>query len=205
MDDKWFKQKQKQAGVTAEEIGAALGRDRSVVSRIYVGRQKMTLDQAHVFARILKVPLQDVLDRAGLLASEADAIASPGFSDSEVVPFKGQGAGKDQVDTIARHLGGGKPGIDIWRTVSTSLSFNGFLKGDYLLIDANQSELCKKGDIVVAQVYDWQTGTAETVLRRFEPPILLAIGGAPEDVKINVVDNQNVVIKGKVIASWRAA
>ena len=57
MDDKWFKRQQKRAGVTAEDIAEELGRDRSVVSRIYVGRQRMTLDQARVFAKVLEIPL----------------------------------------------------------------------------------------------------------------------------------------------------
>ena len=35
MDDKWFKAQQKRVGVTADQIAAEMGRDRSAVSSIY--------------------------------------------------------------------------------------------------------------------------------------------------------------------------
>lgn len=202
MDDKWFKAQQKRAGVTAEDIARELGRDRSLVSRIYVGRQKMTLEQAQVFARVLGVPLDEVLERAGLLAEEpARPLAANGFSESDATPWKGHGGEAEKTEATAATLGGGRPGVDVWTVSSTAMALGGYLPGDHILVDSHQSERCRAGDMVVAQVYN-RTG-ADTVFRRYEPPVLVAASPDPELARVLVVDGTNVVIMGKVIASWR--
>lgn len=205
MDDKWFKAQQKRADVTAEDIGKALGRDRSVVSRIYVGRQKMSLDQAKVFARVLGTPLEDVMKHAGILdPAEAQRVA-PGYADSDVAPWMGSGSEAERLKATAASLGGDRRGVDVWTVKSLAMATGGLLPGDHLLVDSLQSERCKAGDIVVAQTYDGPTGTAETVLRRYEPPVLVAASTDPETGRVLVVDGHNVLIRGKVIASWRTA
>lgn len=202
MDDKWFKHRQKIAGVTAEDIGKALGRDRSAVSRIYVGRQKMTWDQAHVFAEVLKVPVKEVLEHAGLLKDEGEARAL-GFAEGEVEPYKANGSNRERANLIAGHFGGARNAVDIWTVQTDALGALGYLPGDTILVDSSQPSKCGAGDTVIAQVYDWKAGAVETVLRRFEPPILLAFGSG--SVQTHVVDGRNVAIQGKVIACWREA
>lgn len=204
MDDKWFKQQQKRAGVTAGDIAARMGRARSNVSHIYSGQQKMSLDWARVFAEVLDVPLEDVLSHAGVLDAPEAQRVSPGFAESDVAPWTGNGGTGPRLKPIAEALGGGRPGVDIWTVKSLSMAAGGYLPGDQLLVDTHQSERCKAGDVVVAQRYDGQTGTAETVLRRFEPPVLVAASTDPADGRVLVVDGNNVVIRGKVVASWRA-
>ena len=204
MDDKWFKHRQKIAGVTAEDIGRELGRDRSVVSRIYVGRQRMTLDQAQVFARVLEVPLEDVLSHAGVLEPAEAPLAAPGFAESDVAPWVGNGGTTARVRPVATSLGCDRPGVDVWTVKSLAMAAGGYLPGDQLLVDTHQSERCRAGDVVIAQRYDAQSGTAETVLRRFEPPVLVAASTDPAEGRVLVVDGTNVVIRGKVVASWRA-
>lgn len=206
MNDKWFKKKQKEAGVTADVIGRELGRDRSVVSRIYVGRQKMTLEQAQVFARVLRVPLEDVLFQAGLVASAKDAPDRvPGFGESEVVPFTGTASRAVTNEIIARELGGGRPGLDCWVVRSDALVLSGYRRGDTLLVDTNAADLCRKGDTVIAQLYAWKSGSADTVLRLYEPPVIIGMVPGGSGFAVHVVDSKNVVIKGRVIASWRTA
>lgn len=202
MDDKWFKQAQRRAGVTAEDIARELGRDRSVVSRIYVGRQKMSLDQARVFARILDVPLADVLERAGVTEKTEAAAFTPGFAEGDVIPFthQRQPGTADPIDTA---LGADRPGVDVWQVSGTSLLYLGFRPGDHILIDTHAAERCAADDVVIAQVYDYQTGSAVTVLRQFQPPVLIGAGPSDGDMKAYVVDGRNVVIRGRAIASWR--
>ena len=74
--------------------------------------------------------------------------------------------------------------------------------GDSILVDTHQGDRCRAGDIVIAQIYN-RSGGAATVLRRFEPPVLISAPPDPEALKVNVVDGDHVVIKGKVIAKWR--
>jgi len=204
MDDKWFKQRQKIAGVTADEIALKMGRDRSIVSRIYTGRQKMTVEWAKAFAKVLNVSLDDVLLHAGVLDAPEARTIKPGLSDGDAAPWVGKGGEAQRIDAIATVFGGGKPGIDVWQVQSAAMTLNGLIAGDFLLVDSHQSETCRAGDVVIAQIYDWQTGSATSVIRRYEPPVLVAASTAPEDQRVLVVDGNNVVIKGKVIANWRA-
>ncbi|MBW4710711.1 helix-turn-helix domain-containing protein [Roseobacter sp. YSTF-M11] len=203
MDDKWFKQQQKKVGVTAEDIANEMGRTRSVVSHIYTGQQKMSLEWAKAFAKVLQVPLDEVLKKAGVLGAEAERPPVRGFSDGDARPWTGKPGAREDVDQKARAFGGGKAGIDVWTVSTEVMSLGGYLSGDYILVDTHQSERCRAGDIVIAQKYDWQTGSATTLLRRYEPPVLVSASASVREQRVTVVDGQNVVIKGKVIASWR--
>ena len=204
MDDKWFKEQQKRAGVTAEDIAKKMGRTRANVSHIYTGRQRMSLAWAKVFAEVLDVPLEEVLSHAGVLDPEEAQRVTPGFSESDVAPWVGKGGAAERIKSTAATLGGDRPGVDVWTVKSLAMAAGGFLPGDQVLVDTHQSERCFAGDVVIAQRYDGQTGTAETVLRRYEPPVLVAASTDPADGRALVVDGNNVVIRGKVIASWRA-
>lgn len=202
MDDKWFKAHQKRAGVTADQIAARLGRDRSVVSKILSGKQRMTIEWAKAFAEVLQVPLATVLEKAGVADRPTAQQVSPGFAESDVavwVPGIGPAEGPP-VRTIAAALGE-RPGVDVWRVKSRAMALAGVLEGDFFLLDTHQAERVKPGDLVVAQVYS-RTGTT-TVLRRFEPPVLVAASVDPDESRVHVVDGVNVVIRGKIVAIWR--
>lgn len=203
MDDKWFKQQQKRAGVSTEEIAERLGRHFSVVSRIYVGRQQMTMDQARVFADVLKVPLDEVVRRAGILSPPQSQEFAPGFAESDAVAWQGPEPDRRRANSVAQALGLDRPGVDVWTVKGSAMALQGLLPGDLLLVDLNASELARAGDVVIAQRYDHTAGTATTLLRRYEPPVLVAASADPEDRKVHVVDGDNVVIRGKVVASWR--
>jgi transcriptional regulator with XRE-family HTH domain len=190
MDDKWFKTKQKAAGVTAEDIAQKMGRDRSIVSRIYNGHQKMSLEWAKAFAEVLKVPLDQVLKHAGALEVQEAKKLEPSQSNGDAALWEGSAHEQVAMHGIVTGLGGGTPGIDVWRVRTGSMVMNGYSIGDKLLVDTNKSETCKTGDIVLA-------------LRRFEPPVLVSGSTTPSEQRVHVVDGKNVVIKGKVIASWR--
>lgn len=203
MDDKWFKAQQRKVGVTAEDIAAKRGMSRTNVSHILTGRQPMTLEWAKAFAETLQVDLGTILERAGVADPQQAQQINPGFSDSDAAPFvagPASGAG-NQARTVAELFGGGRPGVDIWQVKSAAMSLAGLLAGDYMLVDTHQAERTKPGDVVVAQVYS--RAGATTVLRRFEPPVLVAASTDPADQRVHVIDGVNVVVRGKVVASWR--
>ena len=203
MDDKWFKQQQKKIGVTSHDIAKAMGRSRTNVSKILNGHQRMSMEWAKVFSEVLQVPLDEVLRRAGVLDEPQARRISQGFSEGDAAIWTGKKSEAERIDAIAAALGGGTPGIDVWQMNNDAMVLDGLLAGDYLLADSHQSEMCRAGDVVVAQNYDWKTGSATTLIRRFEPPVLVAASTKPDDKRVLVVDGNNVVIKGKVIASWR--
>ncbi|MEO1797731.1 MAG: helix-turn-helix domain-containing protein [Pseudomonadota bacterium] len=208
MDDKWFKLKQKERGITAEEIAQALGRDRSAVSRIYTGRQPMKLDEARIFSEILDAPLPEILEKAGLdAAGDLATIARRprGFSESEAMPYSPKPSEAQHFKSVAAALGGDRPGIDVWQIKGGSLALRGFIPGDLVLVDSRRPELAKAGDAVVAQVYERHQGNAKTVFRLFEPPFLLSVDPMMSDAKPLIVDRENVVIRGRVVASWRTS
>lgn len=203
METLWFKSLQRRAGLTSFDLGEAIGRDRTVISRIINGTQRMTLDQARIFADRLGVPLPEMLEKAGLADKGTAQQLTPGFEESDAAAWvPGPGSSEERaVPVVAEALGGGRPGIDVWRVKSHAMSLAGLLIGDFMLVDTHQAERVKAGDVVVAQVYN-RSG-AMTVLRRFEPPVLVAASADPAEGRVHVVDGINVVIRGKVTASWR--
>lgn len=203
MDDKWFRQRQKKLGVTAEDIAHAAGRTRSNVSHILNGHQKMSLDWARAFAKVLDVPLAEVLRRAGVSPEPEARTIQPGFAESDAIPFDTARHGQAQAQAIARELGGTRPGVDLWTVKSAALALRGYMPGDLILVDSHQADRCGAGDVVIAQIYHWQTGSADTVLRLYEPPVLIAASADPGQPVTRVVDGDTVVIRGRVIAMWR--
>ncbi|WP_420415808.1 helix-turn-helix domain-containing protein [Marinovum algicola] len=203
MDDKWFKQRQKIAGVTAGDIAREAGRARSNISHIYSGKQKMSLDWAQAFAKMLDVSVDEVLRRAGALPPAAARPLRPGYAESDAIPFEGSAGAQERAEEKARVFGGSGPGVNIWTVKSPALALGGYLPGDVILVDTGQSERAQAGDVVIAEKFDRETGLTITMLRRYEPPVLVAASAAPTDQRVHVVDTQNVVIKGRVIASWR--
>jgi SOS-response transcriptional repressor LexA len=204
MDTIWFKALQKRSGLTSFDLGEAIGRDRTVISRIINGTQRMTLEQARIFAERLDVPLPEMLEKAGLADKGTAQQLAPGFQESDAAVWVAASGSADDrtVPTVAEALGGGRPGVDVWRVKSQAMALAGFLAGDFMLVDTHQAERVKTGDLVIAQVYN--RAGATTVLRRFEPPVLVAASADPADGRVHVVDGINVVIRGKVLASWRA-
>jgi transcriptional regulator with XRE-family HTH domain len=205
MDKQWLKTALRKAGKTSADLAQAIGRDRAVVSRITNGHQKLTIDQAKIFARELDADLADVLLRAGLTDRPTAQIMAPGFSESDAAawvpgPALAEGAA---VRGIAAVLGADRPGVDIWRVRSRAMQLAGYLPDDFILVDTHAAERARPGDTVIAQVYNNATGTAATVLRRLDPPVLTAASADPEDCKAHVVDGVNVLVRGRVVASWR--
>lgn len=205
MDVNWFKKKQKEAGVTTADIARIAGRDRSIVSHIYAGRQKMNLEWAEAFAKALNVPVREVIQNS------MDATLDDGqsyvleFTEGDATPWSGKPpTNPQQWNDVIKGLGGARSGIDVWRVSSDALILAGYLPGDWILVDTNKSELCKPGDTVLAKVYNGPTASATTVLRKYQPPVLVAATTNPNDQKVQVVDWDNVAIQGKVIASWRS-
>ena len=204
IDSGWFREKQRAARVTSEDIGRIAGRDRTAVSKILSGRQRMTMDWAKAFATALEVPLADVLERAGYTDAQELHRRPPGMAEGDAAPFAVQEGRQDSTTLAARAFGGDRPGVDIWQVGSEALICMGYREGDYILVDTHKAERARAGDVVIAQVYD-RDGGAKTVLRRFEPPVLVSAGVSPDDHRVHVVDGNNVLIRGKVVASWRTS
>lgn len=205
METKWFKEQQKRAGVTADAIAKLRGADRSAVSRIYSGKQAMSLAWAKAFAEALGHPLDLILEKAGALEGETDAARAPlgappsSVIFSDAIPWTELERGEAPTPLIQALGGGSFPG-EIWKVTRGSLAHMGFLPGDFLIVDTAGTP--RTGDVVLADVYNRQDRA--TVLRRLENSVLVGAGDDPASQRVHFVDGVNVAIRGKVSASWRA-
>jgi hypothetical protein len=127
-----------------------------------------------------------------------DAFSPPGGRGlaEDAVPFDAKGV--DPVVTAAiKVLIGTRQAADPWTIRTRSLDRIGFLPGDIVIVDLGRRP--EAGDVVCAQVYDWGRSDAETVMRLYEPPFLIAASLDERLRRPLVVDNARVIIKGVVL------
>lgn len=174
------------------ELARQAGLDPSMLSRFLRETTPGSRLNTHTIEAIERV--------GGITAFETEAPAAPrGFSESEAMPFNPAG---DPLAGAVSAIRAGRNGVDAWVMKSRALEHAGVMPGDVLVVDLNG--LPRDGDLVCAQVYNFQRGTAETVLRRFQPPYLLVRSTDPRiDPKPLYVDGERVVIVGVVIRSMR--
>lgn len=131
------------------------------------------------------------------------AFAAPahqsGMREAEAAPY--DASADSMVQRMLASVTGGLNGIDPWQLQSRALDAAGYLPGDVLIVDMNAT--AEAGDIVCAQVYDWQNSRAETIFRIFQPPYLISATGDLALQKPHVVDGNNVIVRGAVIAAVR--
>lgn len=112
-------------------------------------------------------------------------------------PLEGVHAGP--LDRAIRAIKQDANAIDAWILRTRCLENAGFLPGDVLMIDMNAKP--KRGDIVVAQVYD-RNGQAETVIRMYEHPFLIT-ATMDQQLLTPILIDKNVVVRGTLLTSLR--
>ncbi len=96
---KWFEDQIKSRGLNLKETAKSLKRDPTVFTRILTGERKFTLEVATGLARLLSLPLEDVLKNARI--ATPDAMKSPsvkivGWVDGELTVHDGAPRGPAQ-------------------------------------------------------------------------------------------------------------
>ena len=114
----------------------------------------------------------------------------------DAVPFDAKDADPDLLAAI-KALVGARKAADPWTIRKPALEQRGYLPGDIVIVDLGRR--AEAGDAVCAQVYDWRRGTAETVMRVYEPPYLVAASFDEALRRPLVVDNEQVIIKGVLL------
>ncbi|WP_156899382.1 hypothetical protein [Pleomorphomonas koreensis] len=126
-----------------------------------------------------------------------------GFTEAEAAPYQPP-ENANALDSSARairELCSGRNGRDPWTMKSAVLDMAGILPGDIMIVDMNKRP--KSGDLVCAQVYDWRSQTAETIMRMYDPPFLVSQSHTMPSAKPLMVDDETVVIKGVIDAVLR--
>jgi DNA-binding phage protein len=173
-----------QAGISPSTVYRALEANGSFVM------STTTLVQ---LAKAYGEQLPDALRPAGMAA----VVEDEGFRE-ELTPF--EGAARADAPPPAHVLAPAPVGH--FRINNRALDLEGFLPGDLVEVDLNLPPV--PGDIVCAQVYNLQRGTAETVLRKYLPPYLLTRStDRAADLQPLYIDNQRVVLRGTVVAMHR--
>jgi hypothetical protein len=114
----------------------------------------------------------------------------------DAIPFESRDADASVAAAIKAIIAGRK-NIDAWTMRSRALECAGFMPGDTVLVDL--SILPRAGEPACAQVYQWRGGTAETVMRIYEPPYLVAATFDGNLRKPLLVDDERVIVKGMIL------
>ena len=92
-------------------------------------------------------------------------------------------------------------GVDWWEVRSLLLDLEGLLPGDKIAVDLNRQ--AQPGDIVLAQVESKSGTDIETVLRKFEPPMLTCRTTQREYPGPEFVDGSRVIVMGVAVSLRR--
>lgn len=126
---------------------------------------------------------------------------SGALKEREAEPFLHEGEEGGVLSAMVGAVTGKANGLDPWVLKSRAVEAAGYLPGDIMIVDLNADP--RPSDVVCAQVYEWGRGKAETVFRIWEPPSLVTATYDPALRKPLMVDHQNVLIRGVVVASLR--
>ena len=90
----------------------------------------------------------------------------------------------------------------VWRLNTRALELAGYMPGDFILVDMTATP--RNGDVVCAQIYDFQRGSAETKFRIYEPPFLTTrtMDAASSEAPL-LVDGERTIVAGVVVRSLR--
>jgi transcriptional regulator with XRE-family HTH domain len=143
------------------------------------------MDPAAPFVMSLS-KLKQVADAFGEPLPAGLAEVGGGFAETELTPYIGP------IEVLPENA---ENNHGRWMLNSEVLNLEGFRPGDVL--DFVLGAKPERGDIVVAQLRDQQRGTAQTVLRQYQPPFLLTRSSDPGiDPAPVTVDEVNVYIMG---------
>jgi hypothetical protein len=139
--------------------------------------------------------IMDTFHVAAPYVQDAQTTYGPGMHEAELVEIETAPAAFAGEPLTANQY--------VRRVNTRALDLAGFLPGDEVLLD--MAVLPRAGDVVAAQVYNLQRGTAETVLRLYDPPYLVA--RSTDDtlpLKPLLVDNERVKVMAVAVRALRS-
>lgn len=132
--------------------------------------------------------------------AQAFGVPMPGDEDAPRGFAEGEASRLTAAQEPAELKAGENQGV--WLIGSRSLELAGIIPGDMVLVDMGETP--RSGDVVCAQVYNLDRGTAETKFRHYEPPFLMTRTMDPAASERPLfVDNERVWVAGVVIRTLR--
>lgn len=129
----------------------------------------------------------------------AEIVPLPGMRE-EASPFEHM-PDDGEVDRAVRAFTSSRPAAVPWRLKGRALELEGYRPGDVLIVDMNATP--KPGEVVCAQRHPAPDRPPVTIFRIYQPPYLIARTIETTLSKPELVDNEQVVIRGTVIAMVR--
>lgn len=142
------------------------------------------------FGRYTQTPQMDGLseDHAAFIS---DAFTPPGTELED-------GAHAGQM--LLAHFQKTRSQTSLWQVKGAAMEGAGLSDGDQVIVDLNAAP--ERGNLVLAQLYDWTLGTARTVFRLWDPPYLVAASRTPLEHRPELAGEQ-AQVKGVVLFSIR--
>lgn len=224
MDSAWFKARKREVRTNDEKLAAAIGRDRTTVTKIINGDVRFDLSFVDGFARVLEVPKSEILARVGVDVARSDQ--SYAIQPDHPVTRTADGGETAPVLrlNLSYSMGPGTNLDDSYYVESEAVEFDiGFLRTmtisppsririvdgigdsmtptlhdrDLLFVDINQRDLNAQDRIWAVWIYG--LGAVKR-LRAIGPDKVLVISDNP-DVTDQEVNRQDIMIHGRVIGS----
>lgn len=123
------------------------------------------------------------------------------FAEEDAVPYKIEDESQGILIDCLKSVVARSQNVDLWQLKSSVLSAIGYDQGDVILVD--KAAVPRPGDAVCAQKFDWRRGIAETIFRVYRTPYLLTALMSGEPGAPEIVDDENIVIKGVVMGGCR--
>ncbi len=177
-------------GWSQSDLAARAGLDPSTLSR-FLSKQR----DGHALR-------PNTIQRIASASGIKFGVTAPleGFSESEALPY--EYVEQDRRAVAIKLLCSQHENCDAWILQNRSIENLGYRKGDVLIVGLNETP--HVGDVVCAQIYDWNKGGAETIFRIYQPPALIAATQDTSLLKPFLLGDNSVVIKGVVLHSLRS-
>jgi transcriptional regulator with XRE-family HTH domain len=191
----WLKAMARHMGLSLSQLAVNSGMAASTVTRFVNDESNVT--------SITQSKLEQVARYTGFRPHQMPGLGRPGFAEPDAVPFdKDDGDHPEWIRAAVAAARQGKNGVDAWVMKGGALDGIGILPGDVVIIDLNMRP--KANDVVVAQVVDYSTGSAETVMRVYQPPFVVAHSMRLGPIRPEQVDEERVSIAGTRVGLLRA-
>lgn len=190
----WLKAMASHLGLSMSQLARNAGMAASTLTR-YVNDETDTLT-------IQQSSLEAVANFTGFRPYQFPGRSRPGFNEPDAIPFElDDRVPAPWVRSAVLEARSGRNGIEAWVMKGAALDAMGILPGDVIIVDQNLKP--KPGDVVVAQIVDYGRGSAETVIRVYQPPYICSHSVRLGPMRPEQVDEDRVSIAGTAIGFLR--
>lgn len=187
----WFRFVLETKGWDVAELARRTGKHASTFSKF--------LNDPENKAQLGSLTIRLIEDASGLKPFDTVLPAKPrGIEENEADRYEAERI--SVLNDVLKAMRNDRNEIDAWVLHSRCLEAVGYLPGDVLLVDVSAKP--QPGDVVCAEVYD-RNGRSELVFRIFEDPFLVSATLKVSLIKPLLIDNDRVIVRGVVVASYR--